>query len=139
MRRTIVTAAATLVLALATQAQTLSVVAGSVIYQFPSATTGDMTYTDDGSSLTIQNRTFAVGDITSMYVDANEVADNQVVVAYEASLRQGTHSTKNRHDVCCFFCATVTGSATSAQLGPGASMSIHIACSAPVSLRTSSM
>ena len=41
--------------------------------------------------------------------------------------------------VCCLRWAWVTGSATSAHVEPGASISTHSAWRAPVSLRTSSM
>ena len=65
-------------------AQTLNVVVGDVTYQFPAADAGTMTYAD-GSLLTIEHKTFAISDITRMFVDAAEVDSTTVSVVYEGS------------------------------------------------------
>ena len=65
-------------------AQTLNVVVGDVIYQFPAADAGTMTYAE-GSSLTIEHKTFAISDITRMFVDAADVDSTTVSVVYEGS------------------------------------------------------
>lgn len=65
-------------------AQTLNVEVGNVIYQFPAADAGTMKYVD-GTSLTIENKTFAISDITRMYVDATEVDSTTVTVAYDGT------------------------------------------------------
>ena len=65
-------------------AQTLNVVNGSVTYAFPSSQTGEMTY-QGGESLTIMGRTFSVADVTKMFVDRSEVADNTVTVAFDGT------------------------------------------------------
>lgn len=70
--------------ALGAEAQTLHVVVGHVTYDFPAVQTGTMTY-QDGTSLTIMGKTFAVSDITHMYVDQSDVTDNSVTVSYQGS------------------------------------------------------
>ena len=56
-----------LMLTIAAGAQTLNVKVGSVVYQFPAADAGDMTYTD-GTTLSIMGRTFTLADVTSTRV-----------------------------------------------------------------------
>jgi len=73
-----------LVVAIAAEAQTLNVQVGSVIYQFPAAQTGDMTYTD-GTQLTVMGKTFTLSDITAMTVDQSSVADGTVGVAFNGT------------------------------------------------------
>ena len=73
-----------LLLATAVQAQTLNVVVGSVTYQFPAEQAGEMTYAD-GTTLTILNKAFTLGDITKMYIDDTTVTDNQVGVVYSGT------------------------------------------------------
>lgn len=73
-----------LLLAIAAQAQTLNVVVGSVTYQFPAEQAGEMTYAD-GTTLTILNKAFTLGDITKMYIDDATVTDNQVGVVYSGT------------------------------------------------------
>ena len=65
-------------------AQTLNVRVGSVIYQFPAAQTGEMTYAD-GSTVTIMGKTFTLADIDAMTVDDSEVKDNTVNVDYNGT------------------------------------------------------
>ena len=73
-----------LVLTIAISAQTLNVQVGNVTYQFPSSQTGEMTY-QDGSTLTVQNKTFNISDITSMSIDQTSVTDNLVDIVYNGS------------------------------------------------------
>ena len=70
--------------ALTAAAQTLNVVVGDVVYQFPAADAGTMNYSE-GSSLTVEHKTFAVSDITRMFVDATDVDSTTVSVVYEGS------------------------------------------------------
>ena len=70
--------------ALTAAAQTLNVVVGDVVYQFPAADAGTMNYSE-GSSLTVEHKTFAVSDITRMFVDATEVDSSTVSVVYGGS------------------------------------------------------
>jgi hypothetical protein len=70
--------------ALTVAAQTLNVVVGDVVYQFPAADAGTMNYSE-GSSLTVEHKTFAVSDITRMFVDATEVDSSTVSVVYGGS------------------------------------------------------
>ena len=85
----ILTSIVALVLAIAAQAQTMNVVVGSVVYQFPAAQVGDMVYgtstADDSKTLTLLNKTLEVGNISQMYVDDSEVTDNTVAVAYDGT------------------------------------------------------
>lgn len=73
-----------LMLTIAAGAQTLNIKVGDVIYRFPSSQAGDMTYAD-GTNLTIMGKTFALTDVTSMYVDDTQVSDNLVSVEYDGS------------------------------------------------------
>ncbi|MCR5334494.1 MAG: hypothetical protein K6E45_06170, partial [Bacteroidaceae bacterium] len=73
-----------IVLTIAATAQTLNVQVGSVTYQFPASQTGDMTY-DNGSTLTIMDKTFDLSDISSMTVDQSQVTDNQVRIIYDGT------------------------------------------------------
>lgn len=70
--------------AIVSVAQTLNVVVGDAVYQFPAADAGTMPYTD-GTSLTIENKTFAISDITRMYVDATAVDSATVSVVYDGA------------------------------------------------------
>ena len=65
-------------------AQTLNVVTGNVTYAFPAAKAGDMTY-DGGTKLTICGKTFAIKNISKIYVDKTAVIDNTVSVAYSGT------------------------------------------------------
>ncbi len=62
-------------------AQTLNVQVGNVRYMFPATQAGQMPY-DNGSSLTVMGKTFALSEIDNMYVDETAVTDNAVTVAY---------------------------------------------------------
>ena len=63
------------------RAQTLNVKVGSVVYQFPAAQTGEMTYAD-GETVTIMGKTFSLSDIDEMTVDDTKVTANLVDIAY---------------------------------------------------------
>ena len=73
-----------MLLAIAAHAQTLNVVTDNVTYMFPAAQAGEMTY-EEGTTLTIMNKTFTLTDITKMYVDESSVADNTVDVVYSGT------------------------------------------------------
>ena len=74
-----------LVLTIAAGAQTLNVRVGSVTYLFPAAQTGEMTYGNNGTTLTIMGKTFTLADVDAMTVDETEVKDNAVTVAYNGA------------------------------------------------------
>ena len=74
----------TLVLTIAATGQTLNVKVGSVTYQFPASQTGEMTY-NDGTTLTIMDKTFTLADIDAMTVDDSEVKANQVAINYDGT------------------------------------------------------
>ena len=84
MKKSIIIVALMVFIATVAKAQTLNVVVGDVIYQFPAADAGTMPYTD-GTSVTIEHKTFAISDITRMYVDATEVDSTTVSVLYDGS------------------------------------------------------
>ncbi len=69
------------VLTITAEAQTLNVQVGCVTYRFPASQAGEMTFAD-GETLTIQNKVFALSDISRMTVDSTHVTDNTVTVAY---------------------------------------------------------
>ena len=70
-------------------AQTLNVVTGNVTYAFPASRTGIMPYLD-GNAVKIMGKTFSLGEITLVYVDNSEVADNSVIVAYSDTVAKVT-------------------------------------------------
>ena len=84
MKRLLSTAALAILMTVVVTAQTLNVQVGNVIYQFPAAQTGDMTYSE-GTTLTIMGKTFTLADISSMTVDDSEVTDNLVAVVYSGT------------------------------------------------------
>lgn len=71
-------------LAFTATAQTLNVVVGDVVYQFPAADAGTMNYAE-GSSLTVEHKTFVVSDITRMFVDDAAVDSTTVSVVYSGA------------------------------------------------------
>lgn len=71
--------------ALTTQAQTLYVHQSPVTVAVPSADAGDMTYGDDGTTLTILGATYNVADIDSITFDRNDVEEATVAVTYNGS------------------------------------------------------
>ena len=72
-----------LLLTIAATAQTLNVTQGQVTYLFPADQCGDMTFTG-GETVTIMGKTFTLSDV-SLKVDATEVTDNLVSVAYSGT------------------------------------------------------
>jgi len=72
-----------LTIAAGAQTQTLNVKVGCVTYQFPTTLTGDMSYSNSGSLLTIMANNFTTGDIDEMTVAArSKKSDNTVNVTY---------------------------------------------------------
>ncbi|MGM9759724.1 MAG: carbohydrate-binding domain-containing protein [Parabacteroides sp.] len=67
---------------LSSMAQTLHVQTGTVEYAFSAAQTGNMLF-DNGSTLTIQGRTFAISEIDQIYVDDQVFPDNTVAITYD--------------------------------------------------------
>ena len=66
---------------LALHAQTLNVNIGDVTYTYPASQTGEMFY-QNGSSLTIGNKTYTLSDITTITVDDLAVTEKTVDVTY---------------------------------------------------------
>lgn len=69
---------------LSISAQTLNVQVGNVRYLFPAAQAGSMPY-ENGTSLTVMGKVFALSEISNMYVDETAVTDNAVSVVYNGS------------------------------------------------------
>ena len=65
-------------------AQTLNVQLGEVVYQIPASQAGEMVY-ENGQTVTIMGKTFALSDITQMYLDNSVVTDNSVGIDYQGS------------------------------------------------------
>jgi len=89
----------------AVKAQTLNVVTEGVTYQFPATEAGDMAYSEGGTKLTIEGRTFAVSDIARIYVDETPVSNNTVSVGYDG----GTAAVSVSGNVARYVSATVSG------------------------------
>ena len=96
---------------LLTQAQTLNVVTGSVTIQYPAAFTGKMTYTDNGRTLNIGSKSFAVSDISRIYVDESAVSDNTVTVSYDGT----SASVAISGNIAPYVTATVSGAHVSVE------------------------
>ena len=80
----IVTTIVAAVVGMTMAAQTLNVEVGQVVYQFPAAQAGEMTY-QDGQTVTIINKAFTLADVNRMFVDNTEVTDSRVEVEYDGS------------------------------------------------------
>ena len=93
-----------LMLTIAATGQTLNVKVGSVVYQFPSTQTGDMTYTD-GQTLTIMGKELPLSDIDEMTVDDTSVTDATVAVDYNGT----TATVTVAGDVARYVTPTVDG------------------------------
>ena len=104
MKRTLLYIVA-LVLTIAATAQTLNVKVGSVVYQFPAAQTGEMTYAD-GETVTIMGKTFSLSDIGEMKVDDTSVTANQVSIVYSNS---GNATVTVAGNVAQYVTPTVSG------------------------------
>ena len=92
-------------LSTAVKAQTLNVVTEGVTYQFPATEAGNMEYSEGGTKLTIEGRTFAVSDIARIYVDETSVSKNMVSVGYDG----GTAAVSVSGNVARYVSATVSG------------------------------
>lgn len=103
MRNTIITLLLTMMV-VGSKAQTLNVQQGSVTYAF-AANGDDMTYSDNGLTLTIGQKTFSLSDITQMTVDDSKVTANLVTVSYNGSAASVTIS----GNVAPYVTATVSG------------------------------
>ena len=65
-------------------AQTLNVRVGGVVYQVPANHTEDITFTDV-STLSLLGKSFAISEISEIYVDNATVTENQVGIAYDGT------------------------------------------------------
>ena len=104
MKKTLSTIAATLLAIAAVQAQTMNVVVGSVTYAIPASQAGEMVY-NDGTTLTVLNKTFALTDVSQIFIDGSEVADNTVDIGYDGS----EATVRVAGNVAQFVDATVSG------------------------------
>ena len=84
MKRIILTVLCSLYFVALSFSQTLNIQVGNVTYQFPAAQASAMPY-ENGATLTVMNKAFALSDISSMYVDETAVTDNAVAVVYNGS------------------------------------------------------
>ena len=100
----IATILVTLVLSITAGAQTLNVQEGSVIYQFPAAQCGEMTF-QNGETLTVLNKAFALSNITAITTNNAEVVDNTVSVVYNGNSATVTVA----GNIAQYITATVSG------------------------------
>jgi len=75
---------AALMLTIAAGAQTLNINQGNVIWQYPAALTGEMTYTG-GNTLTVLGHDFSLANIKGMAVSSDELTNMQAVIPAEQS------------------------------------------------------
>ena len=69
-------------------AQTMKVFTGQVGYAYKAANVGEMTFAN-GTTLTIDGKTFNISDITNITVDESSVTDNTVKVVYSGTTSAG--------------------------------------------------
>ena len=78
----IVTGIILTLLTLAVQAQTMTVKTQQGVSYLFTANGDDMTYTDNGQTLTIQGKSFSVGDIAGISIDESAVEANTVHICF---------------------------------------------------------
>ena len=105
---------ATLLVSFATTAQTLKVQQGNVVYAY-TANADDMTYTDNGQTLTILGKAFPTNSITAITIDATEVKDSTVAVTYDGNAATVTISGDIANDIT----ANVSGAHVKLTQGTG--------------------
>ncbi|MBO4820031.1 MAG: carbohydrate-binding domain-containing protein [Prevotella sp.] len=72
---------ATLLLSIAANSQTLCVNKGDVTYAIAASQAGEMLFSD-GTTLTINGKSYLLSDLTNITIDESNVSDNTVAVAY---------------------------------------------------------
>ncbi len=72
------------VAALNAAAQTMNICTGSVVTAV-TATADDMTYSSNGSILTVASKAFTIADIDSIYIDETTVADGTIDITYSGT------------------------------------------------------
>lgn len=70
-------------------AQTLNVRVGEVTYAHSAAKTGDMLFAN-GTTLTVQGKTYTLADVSDIKVNDKQVADNTIAVDYQGTQAQVT-------------------------------------------------
>ena len=73
-----------LVAVMTLSAQTMNVKAGHVVYQIPAEQAGEMLFAN-GTTLTIEGKTFNLSDIDEISIDNTQVTDNTVSVQYNGA------------------------------------------------------
>lgn len=68
--------------AVVTFAQTMNFQVGQTTYAYPVAKVGEVSFQDNGASVLIGSKSFAIQDISSIYVDKSDVVDNTVNIIY---------------------------------------------------------
>ena len=104
MKKTILSICFLVLFVLTATAQTLNVVVGDVTYQFPAGDAGAMTYSE-GTTLTIEHKTFVISDITRMYVNTAAVDSSTVSVVYNGT----TATVCVAGDIAHWVTPTITG------------------------------
>ena len=82
MKKTLTLFAAILLVASVAKAQTMNVTTGQVTYVYPAEVTGEMTFAN-GSTLTIGQKTYDLGSLSTITVDDSETLTNQVLINYQ--------------------------------------------------------
>lgn len=81
MKKNIVLAAATLLLATGAQARSLLVTQGDVTYSFPSSITEAMPFAK-GKTLSVAGKTFTISELSSISVSEEDMAERTVEISY---------------------------------------------------------
>ena len=87
MKKTLITMLLAVMALVTAMAQTMNVQIGQVIYQIPAAQAGDMVY-QDGTTLTIMDKTYQLSELTQIFFDDTAVADSTVSVVYNDETAQ---------------------------------------------------
>ena len=102
------------VLTLPVSAQTVTVKTGQVSYIHDGFIAGDMPFSTDGTTLTVEGKAYNIADITSIVVDFSPVKDDIVEVKYNGA----TASVVVSGDIAKYLTVTVSGADVSVVQDP---------------------
>lgn len=97
-------------------AQTLNIVQGNVTDQYSAAQTGEMTYSDDGATLTVGGKQYSTSSITKLTTTSETaISDNSVSISYDGNKAQVVIA----GNIAPYITATVSGAHVSIIQGDG--------------------
>ena len=107
------------VASLALKAQTLNVNIGDVTYAIPASQAGEMLY-ENGTTLTIGNKTYSLNEITNITVDEQAVEANTIDVNYS----DAGAKVRISGDVAAYITARVNGAHVTIDASPNLAQEI---------------